>query len=309
MPPQSPKLTIPKLTIQLDWKFNVQFAGLLLADRLGLYRDRHLDLQILPWSEGLPVPEVVAADPLMIGCAEPNLILDAQARGAPIKAIAAMFQASPYALMCLPDSGITQLSDLDGKTVGVHVDGTKLLDLVKGVNHLPNIRVVEVPYAHKLDRLLSGELAALQCYAVDEPIGFAQQLGQPPILLSLEQLGFRAYAQVLFATEALLSRYPEQVGDFLAASFQGWQLALADIPQTARIVAEQYADPGSKYSQVDYQAQSLALIRPYVMPDAETLGTIALDRWQETADLMAEYGIIAQAPDPTVSLDLSLWHG
>lgn len=301
----------PTLTMQLDWMFNVQFAGLLLADHLGLYQQQGVDVVIQPWAEGLVVPDEVAANPLMIGCAEQNLILDAQANGAPLKAIATMFQASPYALMALPDSGITTLSDLAGKTVGVHLDGVKVMELVKGINNLPDIQVVEVPYDNKLDRLLTGEMDALQCYAVDEPIGFIQQVGQAPTLLPMDEYGYKAYAQVFFATDTLLEQQPEQVRAFLEASFAGWQQALADIPSAAQRVAETYAAADSKYANIEYQTQSLQLISEYVLRgiDAAQIGTISAERWQQTADLMAEYDIIATAPDAEISLDLSLWSG
>jgi len=299
------------LTMQLDWVFNVQFAGLLLADHLGLYQQQGVDVVIQPWTEGLIVPDEVAANPWMIGCAEQNLILDAQANGAPLKAIATMFQASPYALMTLPNNGITTLSDLAGKTVGVHVDGVKVMELVKGINNLPDIQVVEVPYENKLDRLLNGEVDALQCYAVDEPIGFMQQVGQTPTLLPMDEYGYKAYAQVFFTTDTLIEQQPEQIRAFLEASFAGWQQALADIPSAAQRVAATYATADSKYTNVEYQTQSLQLISDYVLRgiDAAQIGTISAEQWQQTTDLMAEYGIIATAPDVETSLDLSLWSG
>jgi NitT/TauT family transport system substrate-binding protein len=167
------------LTMQLDWLYNVQFAGLLLADHLGLYNQADVSVTLQPWESDMVVPEVVAANPLMLGCSEQNLILAAQAQGAPLKAIATMFQASPYALMLMPDRPARTLQDLIGQKVGVHADGIKVMELVKGINGIQpdQIEVVEIPYENKLERLISGELDALQCYAVDEPIGFAQKVG------------------------------------------------------------------------------------------------------------------------------------
>ncbi|MBD2032206.1 hypothetical protein H6F55_19650, partial [Phormidium sp. FACHB-322] len=63
------------LTMQLDWKFNVQFAGLLMADHLGLYQDSGLAISLKPWESGMVVPDEVAENPMVIGCAEQNLIL------------------------------------------------------------------------------------------------------------------------------------------------------------------------------------------------------------------------------------------
>jgi NitT/TauT family transport system substrate-binding protein len=304
------------LTMQLDWKFNVQFAGLFVADHQGLYRQKGLNVQIKPWESNLIVPEVVAANPMTIGCSEQNLILEAQANGAPIKAVATMFQASPYALMTLPDRNLRTLKDLVGQKVGVHADGVKVMELVKGINGLnPTdievIEVIEIPYENKLDRLISGELDALQCYAVDEPISFEAKVGQPPILLPMDQYGYKAYAQVFFTTDQMLQQAPDQVRAFLEASFAGWKLAMADIPGTARLVAETYAEADSKYTNVSYQQQSLKLVADYVLRGipADQIGTIAPDQWQHMTDLMAQYGIIDGEPRLDESIDLSLWPG
>lgn len=309
--PKSANSQPETITMQCDWVFNVQFAGLLMAEHLGLYQQKGLNVALKPWASNMIVPEVVATNPMTIGCSEQNLILEAQAKGAPLKAIATMFQASPYAIMTLPDSGLTTLQDLVGKKVGVHADGVKVMELVKGVNGLKptDIEVIEIPYENKLDRLISGELDGLQCYAVDEPIGFEQKVGQAPILLPMDQYGYKAYAQVFFTTDTMLKQAPEQVKAFLAASFDGWKIAMEDIAGTGKLVAETYAEKGSKYTNVAYQQQSLQLVSEYVLRGIEMsqIGTIAPEQWQQTTDLMAKYGIIDQALTTEASLDLSFW--
>ncbi|QYO63389.1 ABC transporter substrate-binding protein [Leptolyngbya sp. 7M] len=127
----------------------------------------------------------------------------------------------------------------------------------------------------------------------------------------MDQYGYKAYAQVFFTTDALLQQHPDLLKSFLEASFEGWQRALADIPGTAKLVAETYAEKGSKYTNVDYQQKSLELVGEYVMRGIEPnqIGLIVPEQWQQTTDLMAQYGIIETAPGLESSLDLSLWAG
>lgn len=302
--------TLP-LTMQLDWKFNVQFAGLLMADAENFYADKGLAVALKPWESGMVVPEQVVADPMTVGCAEQNLILSAQAEGAPIRAIATMLQASPLALMTLPESGITTLDQLVGKSVGVHVDGLEVMELVLGISGLgPDaIDVMEIPYEDKYERLLSGELAAIQCYAVDEPIGFAAQTGIEPVIMRLGDYGYEAYAQVIFAHTDLIESEPAAVKNFLAATFKGWQLSLADVPAAARLVVERYVEPESKYNDLAYQTQSLELIKDYMLLGIEPtqLGTISPERWMLMAERFADFGIIEAAPELEASLTMGLW--
>ena len=307
----SPSRAAVPLTMQLDWKFNVQFAGLLMADHIGLYQDRGLEVVLKPWESGLVVPDEVAANPMVIGCAEQNLILAAQANGAPIRAVASMFQSSPLALMTLPESNIHTLTDLVGKKVGVHVDGLKVMELVLGVSNLApgDIEVIEIPYENKNDLLTSGEFAAIQCYAVDEPVGFKAVSGIEPVILNLSDYGYEAYAQVIFAHADLLESEPDAVKQFLSATFLGWQKVLEDIPAGAQVVVDHYVEPDSKYNDINYQIDSLKLVADYMLMniEAEALGTIDVERWMIMAQRFADYNIIDAAPDAETSYAPGFW--
>ncbi|MEM9162089.1 MAG: ABC transporter substrate-binding protein, partial [Cyanobacteria bacterium P01_F01_bin.4] len=89
------------LTMQLDWQLNAQFAGVLMADAAGLYQQQELKVKIRAATADLDVPSAVAKTHNMLGCTEQTLLLEAQARGLPLVAIAAMLQASPLSLMSL----------------------------------------------------------------------------------------------------------------------------------------------------------------------------------------------------------------
>ncbi|MCF2970182.1 ABC transporter substrate-binding protein [Synechococcus sp. Nb3U1] len=290
------------LTFQLDWKYNAQFAGLFLAEAEGLYAASNLSVQIREWSDGLNVINAVAEGTVDMACAEQNLIIAAQAAGAPVKAVATMFHASPYGLMTVPEAALESLTDLVGKRVGVHVDGIKVMELVKGVNGITDIDVMEIPYGDKFDRVISGEFAAVQCYVIDEPIGVAAKYGFEPKVLRLSEHGFLSTAQTIVASERLLTEKPEVVRAFLAATFEGWARALADKPRTAALVVERFVPEGSPYKDVAYQTRTLELLEPYVRGKGEPLGVIDAEVWAEAARLMLAYDIVSALPDLQSSL-------
>lgn len=303
MLPRLASATTP-LTFQLDWKYNAQFAGLFVAEAEGLYAASDLSVQIREWSDGLNVIEAVAEGAVDMACAEQNLILAAQAAGAPVKAVATMFHASPYGLMTVPEVALASLTDLVGKRVGVHVDGIKVMKLVKGVNGITDIDVVEIPYADKFDRVVSGEFAAVQCYVIDEPIGVAAKYGFEPKVLRLSEHGLLSTAQTIVASERVLAEKPEAVRAFLAATFEGWARALKDKPRAAALVVERFVPEGSPYKDVAYQTRTLELLEPYVRGQGGPLGVIDAKVWAEAARLMLEYGILEVLPDLSSSLAL-----
>jgi len=304
--------SLHSFTLQLDWKYNVQFAGVLLADYYQLYQKEGLKINIQPWDFGLDILDVVAENPTVLGCAEQDVILAAQAAGKPIKAIATMFQTSPLGLMSMPGNNITSLHDLVGRKVGIHGDTQKVMDLVMGFSQLSSdeIEVIDISYDEKYDKLLTGEVDAIQCYLVDEPIGFAYQTGIEPTVIRLSDYGYDAYVQTIFAHSFLLETQPEQVKAFLKATFQGWKIALDNIPRAAKIVVENYVNPKSKYNNLDYQTQSLKLISNYITSGEsldQPLGLISPERWQSMTKRLVQYNIIKNAPNLSDSIDLSLW--
>jgi ABC-type nitrate/sulfonate/bicarbonate transport system substrate-binding protein len=313
--PQPDQLFRPsstELTLQLDWKYNVQFAGVLLADYYQLYTREGLKINIQPWDFGVNLLDIVAENPTIMGCAEQDVILAAQATGKPIKAVATMFQTSPLGLMSMPDNNIASLHDLVGKKVGVHADTQKVMDLVMGYSQLSSdeIEVVNISLDEKYDKLLTGEVDAVQCYLVDEPIGFAYQTGIEPNVIRLSDYGYDAYVQTIFAHNSLLEMQREQVQAFLKATFQGWKLALENIPEAAKIVVENYVNPKSKYNNLDYQTQSLELISEYITQGEsldQPLGLISPERWQSMSERLLQYNIIKNVPKLSDSVDLTLW--
>ncbi len=301
-----------RLTMQLDWEYNVQFAGVLLADYYELYAKKGLDVEIKPWDIGIRVPEVVAENQAIIGCAEQDAILAAQAEGKPIKAVATMFQASLLGLMSLPSRNIQSLHDLVGKKVGFHRGSQKIMDLVMGYCDISpgEIEIVDISYGDNSNLLLEGKVDALQCYIVDEPIGFAEKTGIKPTVLKLKDYGYDAYVQTIFVHERLLKEKRDQVYVFLEAMFEGWKLALQNIPKAAEIVVNSYVNQESKYNDLVYQIKSLELIADGLIFGGESnpkIGAISPARWQVMAERLVQYGIIKKAPKFSDSLDLTVW--
>jgi ABC-type nitrate/sulfonate/bicarbonate transport system substrate-binding protein/formylglycine-generating enzyme required for sulfatase activity len=245
------------VTVQLDWRLNVQFAGLLLAQERGWYREAGLDVTVLPVDPEMRMVERVLAGTNWIGSAESGVLLAARAAGAPVRAFGTMFQGTPMGLMSLKARGITRPADLVGRRVGIHPDGQRALDLVLASAGLARGQLTILEKPHDLGPLLRGEFDAVQGYAIDEAVALAAA-GTEINVLPYHEHGYAAYSQVYFTAVAFLERDPAAVAAFLAASSRGWRAAAADPAATARFVVARHApdlDPG-------YQERSLRAIVP-----------------------------------------------
>ena len=146
------------VTMQLDWKPNVQFAGLIMAIEKGYYRDAGLDVRLRPVDAQMKVVEAVERGSNWFGCSESGVLLGARAKGARIKAIGTMLQGSPFCLMSLKGKGIRTPADLRGRILGVHPDADLALDVVLAAGGVLRSSMRTIDVAHSTDPLTSGQI-------------------------------------------------------------------------------------------------------------------------------------------------------
>jgi NitT/TauT family transport system substrate-binding protein len=108
-----------KVSLQLKWVTQSQFAGYYVAKDKGFYDAEGLDVDIKPGG-----PDVAPAQVLAGGGADVMIdwmpsALASREKGLPLVNIAQTFKSSGLMLSCRKDSGIEVPADLRGKTIGV----------------------------------------------------------------------------------------------------------------------------------------------------------------------------------------------
>ena len=118
-------LAADKLTLQLKWVTQAQFAGYYVAKDKGFYSDENLDVEIKPGG-----PDIAPAQVLAGGGADVVLdwmpsALATREKGLLLVNIAQPFKSSGMMLTCRKDSGISTPADFKGKTLGVWFFGNE----------------------------------------------------------------------------------------------------------------------------------------------------------------------------------------
>ena len=242
------------VTFQLDWKYNVQFAGILVAKEKGYYRDAGLDVTILPVDPEMKMVERVVARTNWIGCAESSVLLAARASGQPIKVIGQMLHGSPMALLSFKEQGLASPTNLVGKKIAIHPDGRKALELLLKHNGISPNQLTVIEREADLTPLLNGECDAVQGYTIDEAVKL-ELAGKAINVLRFDDHGYQAFSQAYFASEEFLRRDRRTVELFLAVSGQGWRAAALAPEAAADLVVKRYA-PG-----LDRAYQRASLLR------------------------------------------------
>ena len=283
------------ITVQLDWKPNAQFAGLLVADHGQSFARRGVDVEILGWEPHTDPVEHLAM-PGRIAVSEDNLAIRSAAAGNDVLLLGAMLQFSPLAWMVRADSPISGFADFARRTIGVHLDGVTALDFAlrsAGLT-MDDVDVVDVPY-DKTAQLLNGDLDVCQCNGLVEPIEVRAEGGEIRVVWARD-VGYSVHSQVLSTSRATYRASTGEVEGFLDALWDGWRAAYRDPVGTASMIVERHLPESTP----EVQYQILVAQRPWVLGSDGSgphLGVIDPDRLQGSIDLLANGGVIAHPLD------------
>ncbi len=114
-----------KLTLQLKWVTQAQFAGYFVAKDKGYYDKVGLDVTIKPGSPDIAPTQVIAGGGADVIIDWMPAALATREKGVPLVNITQIFKRSGMMLTCRMDSGIKTPADFRGKTLGVWFFGNE----------------------------------------------------------------------------------------------------------------------------------------------------------------------------------------
>ncbi len=293
------------LTLQLSWIKNAEFAGEFFADAEGYYTDAGFGSVTMDPGPGA-IETLVATEDADFGLS--NAVSTAQViaeEDAPLKIVGTKFQKNPFTILSLADGGnIATPADLVGKRIGVQAGGNEtLFDALLEVNGIDPADVEKVPVEYDPAPLVDGEVDGFLAYLTNESIT-VQQEGIEVTNLPFAENGLPFVAESVITTERMIAEEPEKVKAFLEAEIRGWQDALADAEESARLAVEEYGsdlqlDMAKELEQAEVQAGLI------VTPDVEANGlfTISDDLIGQNMATLEAAGIDIEAGD---LFDLSL---
>jgi len=271
--------------LQLKWHHQFQFAGFYTALEKGYYRDAGFDVTIIPASPGTDAVETVLKGEADFGVASSELVLR-YAKGDPVVVLATIFQHSALALFVRSDAHIDAVHDLAGHSVALAPWETEIFAYLQREN-VPIDQLRLVQYDYSVESLLQGQVDALAGYETDESY-YLQQSGAQYRQFSPRSSGVDFYGDTLFTTSAMVSRHPEWVEAFRAASLRGWEYALAHQEEIAALIHARYA-PELPVEKLRFEAERMM---PLVRSDLVELGHTHVARWQHIFDVYRGLGLV-----------------
>lgn len=277
------------ISLQLKWHHQFQFAGYYAAQAKGYYQQEGLNVNLLEGGVNhAPIPMVVSQR-AQYGVGDSD-ILKARFEGAPLVAIAAIFQHSPYILLSRSDRGIRNVFDLIGKRV--MLSGDQGLEQFRAMLINEGIdpgKIKVVPHSWDLNDLIDGNVDAMSAYITVEPARLLAR-GVEPAILNSATYGVDFYGDTLFTSENEVKEHPERVDAVLRATKKGWAYALQHPEEIADLILtmDGVTQRGITREMLLQEARDM---RPLILPSLVEIGHINEGRWRHIADTLVKTGV------------------
>jgi len=234
-----------KVTIQLKWVTQSQFAGYYVAQTNGYYKGAGLDVTINPGGPDIAPEQVIAGGGADVIVDWMPAALAAREKGVPLVNIAQPFKKSGLELTCRAETGIKKPADLKGKTLGVWFFGNEYPFLswmsklrLKTDGSAEGVKVVKQGF--NVDPLIQKQADCISTMTYNEYWQVIDAGYKPSqlVVFKYEDEGVATLEDGLYVLEPKLKdpAFVAKMARFLKASMKGWDYARKNPDEAAKIV-------------------------------------------------------------------------
>ena len=291
-----------KVTIQLKWVTQAQFAGYYVAQDKGYYQAAGLDVTIKPGGPDIAPPQVIAGGGADVIIDWMPSALASREKGVALVNIAQIFKKSGMMLTCRKDSGIKSPSDFRGKTLGVWFYGNEYpflswmsklgIPTTGGSNGVKVLR-----QGFNVDPILQKQAECVSTMTYNEYWQVVDAGLSPSelIVYKYEEQGVATLEDGLYVLEDNLKNaaFVNKMGRFLRASIKGWKYA-GDHPDEAADIVLENDDTGAQTEK--HQRRMMREISKLVGNQPQGIGYLIPADYRRTVDVL-----MSSDSDPVIS--------
>ena len=287
-----------QVRVALDWTPNPNHTGLYVASDQGYYQQHGLDVEIVQAQEGGTVEQLVAAGRLDFGISYQEAVTLARGEGLPIVSVAAVIQHNDSGFASRTSANITSPKDWEGKKYGSFGSPVEQA-VIKGLMDCAGADFTKVQFIDigTTDFFVASERGDVDFAWIFQGIQGVQAQTNGIKLNMIMMNDLRCvpdyYTPVIITSEQLIAERPEVVRRFVAATSQGYQLAIRSPEQAANILVK--AAPELDAAGV---RASQAYLASRYQADAPRWGEQRAEIWRGYAQWMNERQLITTMIEP-----------
>ena len=233
---QDKKLT--KVSLQLHWKYQFEFAGFIAAREKGFYKEIGLDLELKEYVFGQDIIKDVSSGKSNYGIYNSNILLE-YVKDEPIQLISSYFKRSALVLITKPN--IKYPKDLIGKKI--MAAGKNDFDL--NFNYLLSLQKMKIddlnliPHTFNVNDFALDKVDAMTAFISDQPYTL-DKLNIKYNIIDPSNYGIFNLQLELFTSDNEALNHRKRTEAFKKASLKGWEYALNNPAEIIEIILKKY---------------------------------------------------------------------
>lgn len=299
-----------KVPFALDWKFEGPAAPYFAALDNGHFKAEGLEVEISEGAGSLDAIPKVATGAFPMGFADINSLMKFldQNPGAPVIAVAMIYDKPPFAVVGRKSLGVTEPKDLEGKVLGAPPpDGAwaqfPIFAAENGLD-MSKITVEPVGFPVREPMLAEGKVASVTGFSFSSTLNL-KRLGVPADDISVILMadhGVALYGNAVIVNTEFAKANPAVVTGFLKAVAAGWKDAIAEPGKAvdSLIKRNPAADPALETERLQ-MAIDANVLTDFVK--AHGLGGIDPDRMAKAIEQTKSVYDFKTAPDAALYFD------
>ena len=281
------------------------------ALKLGYFADLclNVDFVYVPFTES-PSSLVSAGTAQITGEGSAADTIVQESEGSDFVAVSTFGDTSDYAL--LTRSGITKLTELEGRVLGYHPTFPVVLRemLVKAGVDLSKVRSVIDPSFNPL-LLIHGTFSAIQAYQSNEPITLRAD-HEPFTMWTPAQFGIPGTFNVQVVNRKFLASHPSATADFLRAELMAFNYCTRNPVTCVDFLAKAQGPTFDvAHGEAEWKVESTLALDHHLAGKGVGVQTTA--EWAPEADAVVHYKLLDKAVDlgavENTTIAASLYHG
>ena len=277
-----------KVTLQLKWVTQAQFAGYLVAQEKGFYKEAGLEVDIKPGGPDINPQQVLAGGGADVVVDWMPSALATREKGQPVVNIAQPFAKSGMMLTCRAETGIKAPEDFKDKTLGVWFFGNEYPFMAwmaklgyKTDGSAGGVKVIKQGF--NVDPLIQKQADCVSTMTYNEywQVIDAGLSADQLVTFKYEDQGVATLEDGLYVMEDKLkdAAFVDTMAKFVKASMKGWDYARANNDEAAQIVVDADATGAAA---IDHQKRMMSEISKLTEGSDGTLDVAAAERTVET---------------------------
>jgi ABC-type nitrate/sulfonate/bicarbonate transport system substrate-binding protein len=283
--PVAAKLT--EVNVHMGWLNQAQFAGFYVAKEKGFYKAVGLDVRLHEFQDGEDLNQEVSDGKVDFGTSTPLEVIAARDKGNKVRAVAAIYQTSPYCFVSPKSANIQTPADLKGKILGYVGNNTEAQVAYPALMTSYGITTAQATIKDvDFDIVKNFQTHAADTadvYRTDQTY-LLDKAGISYNILLPEQFGFGLYGDVVIASDNTIKNHPKIADAFTKATLKGEQYAI-DHQDEALVATAKYEN--ALYKDPAYEKYILKNSIPLIKPTGnQPLGNMEFVPWNRAYQAM-----------------------